>query len=421
MIVFRIVFRFFFVLLVQTVLLALRQIWTNKVRAMLTTLGIIIGVAAVVGTVAAVNGLREYVLKEFETFGAKKVYIDGTLPRSQRMTGNWRAVQLTVAEVNEIRERCPAITRISPHWYGSYTIRHREQEVKGVTVVGIWPEWHDIENRLVTEGRPFNSIDEESRSNVCIVNAKAIEELDLDRNPVGSHLFISGRRFEVVGLIETKELGPMFGGGDVQTEVFIPFGTAQAMNPRGWLNYAVAELASPTLAADVQQEVRFILRKMRGLGPEDEDTFMVEVLQQIIDQFNGVASGITAAAGGIVAISLLVGGIGIMNIMLVSVSERTREIGLRKAVGAKPIVVLTQFLVEAVVLCLAGGLVGLLAAQGLIAGIRAIPDSPLKEAAVPAWAVILAVGFSAATGIIFGMFPAIKAARLNPIDALRHE
>jgi putative ABC transport system permease protein len=144
-------------------------------------------------------------------------------------------------------------------------------------------------------------------------------------------------------------------------------------------------------------------------------------MQQYIDQFNALAAGITAAAGGIVGISLLVGGIGIMNIMLVSVSERTREIGLRKAIGARPGVILTQFLVEAVVLCLAGAGVGLAAGQGMVLAMRAIPDAPLEGATIPPWAIALAAGFSAATGIIFGMFPALKAARLNPIDALRHE
>ena len=137
-------------------------------------------------------------------------------------------------------------------------------------------------------------------------------------------------------------------------------------------------------------------------------------MQQYIDQFNQMAKVITAGAGGIVGISLLVGGIGIMNIMLVSVSERTREIGLRKAVGAKPLIILTQFLVEAVVLCLVGAAVGLLGGQGLVLLMRMIPDSPLDQASVPVWAVALSAGFSAATGIIFGMFPAMKAARLRP-------
>ncbi len=408
-------------LLFQTVFLAVGQIWANKIRSVLTTLGIMIGVAAVTGTVAATDGLRHFVLNEFETFGAKKVYIDGTLPRNQWHTGRWREVQITEREIDAIMTRCSSITRITPHWFCTFDVRAGKTEVKSARVVGIWPEWHGIENRLVTEGRPFSRIDEEEHLQVCIINDKAIEELDLGKNPVGTYIFVGGRRTKIVGVVETKDLGMMFGGGDVQTEVYVPFSTAKSMNPNGWLNYALAELSDPKKSDEVQAEIRFILRKMRHLEPEDEDTFDVQVMQQFIDQFNSMAAGLTALAGGIVAISLLVGGVGIMNIMLVSVSERTREIGLRKAVGARPAVVLMQFLVEAVALCLVGGAVGLVGGQGLVMGLRAIPDSPLEAAAIPMWAVVMAVGFSAATGVIFGMFPAIKAARLDPIEALRHE
>jgi len=175
------------------------------------------------------------------------------------------------------------------------------------------------------------------------------------------------------------------------------------------------------IAADARAEVRFVLRTHRGLRGEDEDTFGVEVMQNHIEQFNGVAAVIGMIALCVVSISLLVGGIGIMNIMLVSVSERTREIGLRKAVGAKPLVVLVQFLVEAVVLCLVGGLIGLGLGYAGVGALKNVSNMSLDGATVPPWAVYLALGFSAAVGVVFGMLPAIKAARLNPIDALRHE
>jgi putative ABC transport system permease protein len=410
-------------LITQTFFLAVGQIWANKVRSMLTTLGIIIGVAAVVATVAATNGLRQWVLDEFATFGAKKVFIDGTLPQSQWSSGRWREVQLKLEEVDAIMAHCPSLKRINPHWYGNYDIVAGDRTLQSVQVVGIWPQWHDIEARYVigSTGRPFSALDDQEAKRVCLINEKAIEELDLDRDPVGDYIAIKGQRFLVIGVVETKSMSAMFGGGDTQTEVYIPFNTARILNPLGWLNYAVAELESPDKAEDAVAEITFVLRSTRHLEGGDENTFDIEVLQQIIDQFNSMARGITAGAGGIVAISLLVGGIGIMNIMLVSVSERTREIGLRKAMGARPAVVLVQFLVEAVVLCLAGAAVGLAIGQGLMILLTLIPDSPIKRAEVPAWAVILAVGFSAFTGIVFGMFPAIKAARLDPIEALRHE
>jgi putative ABC transport system permease protein len=182
-----------------------------------------------------------------------------------------------------------------------------------------------------------------------------------------------------------------------------------------------ALIKSPELADEAKSEIRFILRKARGLVGSDPDTFQIEAIDQYITQFKALASVMTAVAGGIVGISLLVGGIGIMNIMLVSVSERTREIGLRKAVGATPGAILLQFLLEAVTLCLAGGFVGVAIGQLLAFGMTKIPNSGMEKAAVPLWAVLLAFGFCAVTGVVFGMFPAIKAARLDPIEALRHE
>ncbi len=409
-----------FRVLLQTFGLALGQIWANKVRSLLTTLGVIIGVASVVAVIAALQGLKTTVLDEFEKIGTNRVYIDGRLPRSMWATGKWRDVQLKLPEIEAIRDRCDSITSITPEIWRSFSTEYGERKIDSVPALGIWPTWHDIVGRQVIQGRPFIPIDENERRFVCLINDKAIEELDLPREPVGEYLRLSGKRFLIVGVVETIQLN-IFGGGDSSAEIFIPFGTARVLSPNAWISNAWGSLASPDKVDDAKAEIAFVLRKMRELTAEDEDTFQIEVIQQFIDNFNTMAKGITAGAGGIVGISLLVGGIGIMNIMLVSVSERTREIGLRKALGARPGIILVQFLVESVTLCLAGGAIGLAAGQGLISIIRTIPDSPLKDAAVPAWAVLLAVGFSASTGVIFGMFPAIKAARLDPIEALRHD
>ena len=183
----------------------------------------------------------------------------------------------------------------------------------------------------------------------------------------------------------------------------------------------LAQIVDPELSDEAEAEVRFLLRKMRKLKPGEPDTFQVMALNQMIDQLKAMAAGITAIAGGIVGISLLVGGIGIMNIMLVSVSERTREIGLRKAVGATPAAVLMQFLLEAITLCLVGGFVGLAIGNAFAFGLTLIPDAGLDQATVPLWAVLMSFAFSATVGVVFGMFPAFKASRLDPIEALRHE
>ncbi|MBX3408063.1 MAG: ABC transporter permease [Phycisphaeraceae bacterium] len=410
-------------LLLQTVVLAISQIWANRFRAVLTTLGVIIGVAAIIAVVGAMTGAERFILSQFEKIGTRRVFLDGMLPDSMRTRTTWREVQLKEREILAMLEHCPSLEKISPMYYGGYSIQYGDKKIESVSVVGIWPEWHDIEGRSVIIGRPFTSIDEQLRQMVCLVNDQAITEMGLPSDPTGEEtwVLIGGRRFLVVGVVETIQLAGMFGGGDSSTEVFIPFSTARLLNPWGHINMAWGQLRSADRAADVEGEVRFVLRNMRGLEPGDDDTFMVRVFQQFIDQFRAVAGALTAILGAIVSISLLVGGIGIMNIMLVSVSERTREIGLRKAVGARPAVILMQFLVESVVLCLMGAGIGWAIGQGLVLLVRSLPDSPLPEASVPPWAVLLSIGFSVFIGVVFGMFPAIKAARLDPIVALRHE
>lgn len=407
-------------LLIQTVFLALGQIWANKMRALLTSLGIIIGVASVIAVIAALAGLKGFVLGEVEKFGASKVWLWGFVPPEQRTSMSWSDAMLNVWETRQINQHCESIALITPMTDARYDVQHGKTTQKGVEVTGVWPSWHEIENRYITLGRPFIRADEDEARQVCIVNDKAIEELRLDQDPVGDFVLIKQRRFLIVGVVETKEISPMFGGGQSRSEILIPFSTARTLDPYNWM-MAMAQLKSPDLAAEAKEEIRFVLRKERGLRGDDADTFQVEVLQSAIDQFNAMAAAITIVAGGIVSISLLVGGIGIMNIMLVSVSERTREIGLRKAVGAKPGVVLLQFLVEAVVLCVAGGMVGLLLGQGMVLALKNMPNFPLDHARVPAWAVVLSIAFSAGVGVVFGMFPAIKAARLDPIAALRHD
>jgi len=183
----------------------------------------------------------------------------------------------------------------------------------------------------------------------------------------------------------------------------------------------LAESKSPEVSDDARAEISFFLRRTRNIKPGEPDTFRVDSVKNFLDIFNEIARVVMMVAGGIVGISLLVGGVGIMNIMLVSVSERTREIGLRKAVGAKKSAILTQFLIEAVVLCFVGGLFGIGFGQLLTTGIANIPKVELDMAYIPLWAIGLAFGFSGSVGIFFGMFPAIKAARLDPIEALRHE
>jgi putative ABC transport system permease protein len=409
-------------LLLQTVVLAIGQLWVNRVRALLTTAGIVIGVASTIAIVGAVDGLSKFVIKEFESLGATRFVIFGRTPREAPGRFSPQQVQLKVREVEGILRAAPAVARLTPVKGFPVQVQFGERVERNVRVSGMRNDWHLIEAREVIAGRPFSPIDEEERRSVCMVNDHAIQELNLPSDPSGQSILLAGRRFLIVGVVETKSLPSAFGGGDPLSEVFIPFATAEAWKPEPVFGiFAQGTTTKADGFADAEAEITRFLRTSRGLQPADPDTFAIRGVEQFVSQLNRLTFGLTVAAAGIVSISLLVGGVGIMNIMLASVSERTREIGLRKAVGARPGVILMQFLVEAVVLCLVGAAIGLLLGWGAVQGLRAIPNSPLAQAVVPTWAIILATGSSALTGLVFGMFPAIKASRLDPIEALRHE
>ncbi len=405
----------------QAIFLALGQIWSNKVRSVLTTLGIIFGVWAVTTVVAAISGVTTMVLGEFEALGGSKMFIFPDRPDdAPRNKYPWEMIRLKPHELEALATHCPSVIGITPQTNFGATIQHEEREREGVRVTGIWPDWHEIQRRLTLIGRPFTHLDEDNARQVCLVNEDAIGELGLDTDPTGQHILINTRRFLVVGLVENEQES-MFDQSTTGTEVFIPFATAVKLQRTEFFFMIITKLKGPEVVDEAKAEAKFVLRQSRKLGPEDPDTFEIFAADEFIEGVQKVATVLTVGGGCIVAVSLLVGGIGIMNIMLVSVSERTREIGLRKAVGATPAAVLMQFLLEAVTLCVTGGLVGIAAGEATAFLLSKAPKIGIEEAAVPLWAIVMSFSFCAFIGVTFGMFPAIKAARLDPIEALRHE
>lgn len=412
----------FFRLFYQSVYLALGQIWANKTRSVLTTIGIVIGVASVTAVIAALTGLKAKILTQVETLGSNTIFISPKRPATGPLQhANFWTIRFLPEHFDGLLEHCPSVERFGRQtWIGGKTVSHREKSVENVLVRGIEPACHKIEARPVIEGRPLSVIDEMQARQVCLIDPKLRNELRLDRDCIGQQILIGHNTFYVVGVVESRPEA-LFGGGDQErSEVFVPFKTSFKLQRYLYIG-ALAESKSAEVSEDAQVELKFFLRRTRNIKPGEPDTFEVQSLKNILDIFNRIAIIVTMVASGIVGISLLVGGVGIMNIMLVSVSERTREIGLRKAVGAKKSAILTQFLIESVVLCFFGGLVGVGFGQILTIGIANIPKVEMDMAYIPLWAIGLSFGFSGTVGIFFGMFPAIKAARLDPIEALRHE
>ena len=404
----------------QSVYLALCQIWANKTRSVLMTIGIVIGVASVTAVIAALTGLRAKILTQVQTFGTNTIFISPRRPdKGPLQHSSWWTIRFLPEQLDGLLEHCPSVARFSRMGsVGQMTVRFGEHSVDNVRITGIEPAYHEIENRPVTLGRRFSMIDDMQVRQVCLIDPKLQNKLRLDKDCIGQMVRIGHNVFTVVGVIERRpEMG--FGSSEESYELFIPFKTLSKIG-EGWM-WAFAASKSADVTEEAEAEISFFLRRTRNVKPGELDTFRVESLQSALETFNKIARIVTLVAGGIVSISLLVGGVGIMNIMLVSVSERTREIVLRKAVGAKKSAVLTQFLIESLVLCFIGGFVGLGLGQLLTMAIANIPKVELDMAHIPAWAVGVSFGFAGVVGIFFGMFPAIKAARLDPIEALRHE
>ena len=406
----------------QSIHLALSQIWANKMRSALTTLGIIIGVASVTAVIAALTGLKAKVLTQVQSFGTNTIFINPSQPDSGPMQhAPWWEIRFKPEQFDDLLDHCPSVSRLGRQsWGGEQTLSFRDRSVEGVRIYGTEPACQRIDRRTYTLGRPLSVMDEMQRRQVCIIDPRLQNDLRLDRDCIGQKILIGHNAFIIVGVIEPRPSSPFGGGQNENYEVFIPFKTNLKLMNEPWI-WAMAESKSAERSDDAVAELKFFFRSTRNIKPGEPDTFRVESLENALRQFNQIAVVVTLVAGGIVGISLLVGGVGIMNIMLVSVSERTREIGLRKAVGARRSAILTQFLIESVVLCFFGGLIGIGVGRLLTFAIANIRGKVLDMAYIPWWAIAISFAFCGIVGVFFGMFPAIKAARLDPIEALRHE
>ncbi len=408
------------VLVFQSVWLALGQIWANKARSILTTTGIVIGVASVTAVIASLTGLKAKVLENVESFGTNKIYIWPERPKKgPRSTAPWWQIRFLPEQFDDMLEHCPSVDKFTrTAGLGQYVVRHGERSAEGVRVTAVEPSWAAIDNRIITVGRAFSVIEDSQSQQVCLIDVKLRDELSLDKDCTGEFILMGPYTFRVVGVLEQAPQG-IFGGGQDYFEMYIPFKTSLKFNRWPWLQ-VIATSKSTQVSEEARAEISFYLRRARGIKPGEAETFNVISVESELKKFNDMAMMITLVAGGVVGVSLLVGGVGVMNIMLVSVSERTREIGLRKAVGARRSAILMQFLVESVVLCFVGGLVGVGFGKLLTAAISKI-GTVMDKTYIPVWAILLSFGFTGCVGIFFGMFPAIKAARLDPIEALRHE
>jgi putative ABC transport system permease protein len=395
---------------------ALKSIRKNRMRSILTMLGIIIGVGAVIIMVSLGKGTQADIENRITSLGTNLLTI---FPGS----GEFRGVQggagsrasLTIADVEILRKKTSLVKYISP------LIRTSGQAVAGganwqTRITGVSAEYTDITDWHVKTGTFFTERDEKTKRKVAVLGKTVAEKLFGNASPLGERIRIGAVPFTVIGVMEEKGQGP---GGDEDDVILAPAATVlYRMSDGQTVNTIMASAASTELMDEAESEMRSLLRSSHRLGDGQKDDFTIRSQTDIIETASSVTGFLTMLLGAIAGVSLMVGGIGIMNIMLVSVTERTREIGIRLAVGARSSDVLVQFLIEALILSLLGGVIGVVAGIGfgklisLIAGLTVVVD-PLI--------VFISFVFSGAVGIFFGFYPARKASRLNPIDALRYE
>ncbi len=406
----------------ESIVTSWNSLYSNKMRSALTILGIVIGVSAVVFLVSFGRGHQSNVTAVFESMGANAIYITGSMSMSQAMAGG---ASLTLEDAIALANpaRAPSVALVAPIIEKMTKVSYGNKN-KNIDIMGTTPEIAEVISYPVARGEFITQEHIKGGDNVAVLGDKAASDLFGDEDPLGKTVRIGGTRFTVIGVLEKK--GGFFASAD--DFIIIPITTMQsrllgATSPRGRpvQTIAVKAVSTDRITA-ARDEITAILRQRHHIGPNEDDNFTVIDMQEILTSMQQVLGIFQVFLGSVGAISLIVGGIGIMNIMLVSVTERTREIGIRKAVGAKRGDILRQFLVESAMLSLSGGIIGLtIAATGafLITGVQLGPY-PVK-APMSADIVIIALSVATFVGLASGIYPAYRAARLDPIESLRHE
>jgi putative ABC transport system permease protein len=386
--------------------LALVALRAAKVRAFLTMLGIIIGTAAVILLVALGAGLEKYITQQIESLGSNLIFVFPGSQNGGRGPGGATVNRLLFKDAEYLRLRLSNVKGVSAVINKSGSLKYNAKEVKGSTLYGVDQWYTKVATVKIAEGRFIS--EEEFRSGRRVVVLGPSAATKLSNNIIGKDILLSNRRYTVIGITEKK--GAVF-GVDQDNSVYLPIDLMAKQ-------FGVQNINSIYLAAVNPEDVPQLKKKAKELMLRrlTEDDFTVASQEETLNTIQGILGVLSVALGGIAAISLVVGGIGIMNIMLVSVTERTREIGLRKAIGAPPNAILWQFLIEAIVLSIVGGIIGI-----GIGYLGAALIGYFITTVVPMWAVVVAFGFSVAVGVIFGVAPAFRASRLDPIVALRYE
>jgi putative ABC transport system permease protein len=401
--------------------MAFETLLTHKFRSFLTVLGIVVGVSVVIVIASLLSGVKQNVIAEIESLGANNIlaFHRGVISTGRPTREERARKPLTVEDAKAIKEQCPSVQDVC--WIGlpfttRINIKYQDTTVRGGDFYGVSQNYASVYNLKIENGRFFTQSEDDHKMPVAILGPETAKSLFVNANPIGKQILIQGHPFTVLGVAEKSSTGSMIGEAD--NYVYIPYGSFHKMLP--WEEYHLLYIqAREGMRPQAMDESESLLRQRRGVKHSDPSNFTLTTSDMIIKQLDSFTAIIGVVVIAISSVGLLVGGIGVMNIMLVSVTERTREIGVRKALGATKRDIVLQFLFEAMTLTGLGGVFGVVFAIAISLIIIAI--IPQLPATVPLWAVITGLTVSVAIGLIFGVWPAKKAAQLDPIEALRYE
>ena len=389
----------------------------NKLRSALTTLGIVIGIITVTLMGTAIQGLNSSFLKSISSIGADVLFVDRAswfIDSPQEWFASRKRPVITVAMAEALERQLTLASAVAPVADDNYTVKYKKRQSSSVDVAGTTDKYQITSGLTVEQGRFLSAAESSGGRPVCVIGSDVATNLFLNEPPVGEKLTVDGLPFEVVGVLARQ--GGFADNGGIDDQVIVPlpvYAERLEENPTYEIQVKVAHLEQ---LDDAREELRAVMRRLRHLAPADPDDFAINEQDQFLDMFHKVAGTIAAVGLFITGLSLFVGGIGIMNIMFVSVAERTREIGVRKAIGAKRRTILLQFLIEAASICLLGGVIALAIAWPVTLLMNRVMPATLSPAIVG-----IALLVSLITGVLSGFFPAWRAARMNPVDALRNE
>jgi putative ABC transport system permease protein len=414
---------------IDSVIMSLQAIRANKLRSSLTLVGIVLGVASIIAVMTGISVVQGTMEKEMSVLGAQTFQVQkwpSGFSTDEERREAMRRPPVTLSDAKAIRDNVESVDIVgSEIWDFGFKAEFRGEETNdNISIVGGTPEYPQNNTHFVAYGRNISQTDVRAGRKVVVIGSAIAQSLYPFLDPVGRDIRVDGRKYQVIGVFDEKKSAF---GGQYDNYILMPVSTfvnTYGMTDRNGFERSVnitVHAKSQELIADAIEETRQVLRRVRGVRRGENDNFEYFNSESTINEFNQMTAGIKVGAFIIGIIALLVAGIGIMNIMLVSVTERTKEIGIRKSLGAKPSYILRQFLLEAVVLCNVGGVIGVAVGFGIGNMMVKMGISSSFEAVVPVGWALVGLLFCTAVGVIFGMLPAIKASRLNPIDALRYE